>query len=88
MSATVLFGILLLLTIGIWLVAAINMWYGRELLNRQKILTMALLPYLQKIQQDKATLKALRIDKNEPLSKYQSVVLPDEVRIDFSENEK
>ena len=88
MSTVLFFGILVILTVGIWLVALIGLWYGRELLKRQKILTWALLPYLKKMEQDKATLKALHIDKDEPLSKYQAVVLPDEVSIDFTKNEK
>jgi len=88
MSAVIFFSILVLLTVGVWLVVAISLWYGRELLKRQRVLTMALLPYIKKMEQDKQTMKALRIDKDEPLSKYEQVVLPDEVHIDFSRNEK
>ena len=88
MSTIILFAVLILLTIGIWAVVLISLWYGRELLKRQQVLTNAVLPYLQKTAQDKATLKALHIDKNEPLSKYQEVVLPDEVHVDFSRDEK
>ena len=88
MSSVVFFGVLATLTVGIWLVVAISFWYGRELLKRQQILTSALLPYLKKIEQDKATLKALHIDKNEPIEKYREVTLPDEVHIAFTETEK
>ena len=88
MSVIVLFVILILLSIGVWAVALISLWYGRELLKRQQILTKALLPYLKKIEQDKATLKALHIDEHEPLAKYQEVVLPDEVHIAFNRDEK
>ena len=88
MSVIVLFVILILLTFGVWAVAVISLWYGRELLKRQQALTKALLPYLKKIEQDKATMKALHIDKDEPLSKYQEVVLPDEVQIAFHRDEK
>ena len=88
MSVIILFSVLILLTIGVWLVAVIGLWYGRELLKRQRILVHALLPYLEKTTKDMATLKALNINKDEPLSKYQEVVLPDEVHISFTENEK
>ena len=85
MSAIIFFGILFLLTVGVWLVAVISLWYGRELLKRQKALTMALLPYFKKMEQDKATMKALHIGKDEPLSKYKEVTLPDEINIRFTE---
>ena len=88
MSSVVFFIILIMLTIGIWFVSIISLWYGRELLKRQKILTLALLPYLKKMEQDKATMKALHIDKNEPIEKYREVTLPDEVHIAFTETEK
>ena len=88
MSSIIFFTVLILLTIGIWSVAVLSLWYGHELLKRQRILTAALLPYLKKIQQDKATLKALHIDKNEPIEKYREVTLPDEVHIAFTESEK
>ena len=88
MSAVVFWGILVLLTIGIWLVVVISLWYGCELLKRQRVLTMALLPYIKKIEQDQKTIKALHIGKDELLSKYEEVVLPDEVHIDFMQNEK
>ena len=88
MSTVIFFGVLVLLTVGVWLVAVISLWYGRELLRRQRVLTKALLPYINKLEQDKQTMKALRIDKDEPLSKYQEVVLPDELDIDFSHSEK
>lgn len=88
MSSIVFFGILILLVVGVWLVAAISLWYGRELLKRQRILTLALLPYLKKMEQDKATMNALHIDKDEPLSKYKDVTLPDEMNIRFTGEEK
>ena len=88
MSTVIFFGVLVLLTVGVWLVAVISLWYGRELLQRQRALTRALLPYIKKMEQDKATMKALHIGKDEPLSKYEEVVLPDEIQIDFSRNEK
>ena len=88
MSSILFFGVLFLLTMGVWLVAVISLWYGRELLKRQRALTSALLPYLKKVEQDKATLKALHIDKDEPLSKYQDLTLPDEVHVAFTRNEK
>lgn len=84
MSVLVLFVVLFLLMLGAWVFAAISLWYGRELLKRQRILTRALLPYLKKMEQDKATMKALQIDKDEPLSKYQNITLPDEIHIDFT----
>ena len=85
MSALIFFGVLILLTAGVWLVAVIGFWYGRELLKRQKALTMVLLPYIQKMEHDKKTMKALHIRKDEPLSKYAAVTLPDEVNISFTE---
>ena len=85
MSAAVFFVILLLLTIGIWLVVVISLWYGRELLKRQRVLSTAFLPYLEKIEKEKETLKALHIDKNEPIEKYRNVTLPDEVHIAFTD---
>jgi len=85
MSTIIFFSVLLLLTVGIWLVAVISLWYGRELLKRQRALTMALLPYIKKMEQDKATMKALHINKDELLSKYQEVTLPDEINIRFTE---
>ena len=88
MSATLFLGILVILTSGIWIVAVCSFWYGRELLKRQRILTEAFLPYLKKMEQDKATLKALNIDRNEPLDKYKDVVLPDEVHLSFIGKEK
>ena len=88
MSATIFFCVLVLLAIGVWAVAVCSFWYGKELLKRQSALTNALLPYLKKIEQDKATMKALNIDKNEPISKYQEVVIPDEVHIAFTEEKK
>ena len=88
MSAMFFFGVLVLLMIGVWLIVVISLWYGRELLKRQRALTMALLPYIQKMEQDKATMKALHIGKDEPLSKYQDVTLPDEVHIAFTGEEK
>ena len=88
MSTTIFFTVLILLTIGVWAVAIISFWYGRELLKRQRILTTCLLPYLKKMEQDKATLKALHIAKDEPIEKYRDVTLPDEVHIAFTESEK
>ena len=88
MSSVIFFGILVLLCVGVWMIVAISLWYGRELLKRQRALTLALLPYLKKTEQDKATMKALHIAKDEPLSKYQDVVLPDEVDIRFTREEK
>ena len=88
MTAVLFFGILVILTIGIWLVVVISLWYGRELLKRQRALTYLLLPYLKKVEQDKATMKALHIDKNELISKYKEVTLPDEVHVAFSDSEK
>ena len=88
MSSIIFFSVLILLTIGVWLVAIISLWYGRELLKRQRILTMVLLPYLKKMELDKATMKALHIDKNEPIEKYRDVTLPDEVHIAFTGDEK
>ena len=88
MTTSIFFTILVLLTLGIWIVAICNFWYGRELLKRQKALMETFLPYLKKTEQDKETLKALNIDKNEPLSKYKEVVLPDEVHLSFTEKEK
>ena len=85
MSTVIFFSVLLLLTVGVWLVAVISLWYGRELLKRQRALTMALLPYIQKMEHDKKTIKALHINKDEPLSKYEAVTLPDEVNIRFTE---
>lgn len=85
MSTVIFFGILVLLTAGIWLVVVISLWYGRELLKRQRALTMALLPYIQKMEHDKKTMKALNIGKDEPLSKYEDVTLPDEINISFTE---
>jgi len=88
MSAMLFFGVLVLLTTGVWIIVAVSLWYGKELLKRQRALTVALLPYLQKTEQDKATMKALHINKDEPLSKYQDVTLPDEVHIAFTGGEK
>ena len=88
MTAVFLFSILVILTVGIWMVVVISLWYGRELLKRQRALTYLLLPYLKKIEQEKATLKSLHIDKNELISKYKEVTLPDEVQVAFSDSEK
>ena len=85
MSATIFFTVLILLTIGVWSVAVISFWYGRELLKRQRVLSTAFLPYLEKIEKEKETLKALHIDKNEPIEKYRNVTLPDEVHIAFTD---
>ena len=85
MSTIIFFTVLILLTIGVWLVAVISLWYGRELLKRQRSLSMAFLPYLEKMEKEKAALKALHIDKNEPIEKYRDVTLPDEVHIAFTE---
>ena len=88
MSSIIFFSVLVILTIGIWLVAIISLWYGRELLKRQRTLTMALLPYIKKMEQDKATMKALRINKDEPIEKYKEVTLPEGVQISFTGDEK
>ena len=88
MSTIIFFCVLILLTIGIWMVAVISLWYGRELLKRQRVLTMALLPYLKKMERDKGVMKALHIDKDEPISKYKDVTLPDELDITFTGKEK
>ncbi len=88
MSSVIFFSILILLTIGIWMVVVISLWYGRELLRRQRALIKVLLPYIQKMERDRATMKALHIDKDEPISKYQDVTLPDEVHIAFTGEEK
>jgi len=88
MSTVLFFGILVLLTVGVWMVVVISLWYGRELLKRQRALTKLLLPYIQKMERDKATIKALHIDKDEPIEKYREVTLPDEIHIAFTGAEK
>ena len=85
MSVALLFGILAFLTIGVWVMAVINLWYGHELLKRQRELTQKLLPYLHKVELDNATIKALNIDKDEPISKYEEVTLPEQVRVTFTQ---
>ena len=76
---------MILLTVGVWGVALIGLWYGRELLKRQKKLTMVLLPYLKQIEKDNATMQALHIDKNEPIEKYREITLPDKVHVSFTD---
>ena len=85
MSVVLLFCLLAVLALGVWMVAVISLWYGRELLKRQRELTLVLLPYLHKVEQESATIKALNIDKDEPLSKYQEVTLPEQVRVTFTQ---
>ena len=88
MSVALLFGILFLLVLGVWLMVVINMWYGRELLKRQRELTKVLLPYLQHISQDQKIMHSLRIDKDEPIEKYKEVTLPEQVAVSFVDKEK
>lgn len=85
MSATVFFVVLILLTIGVWGVTFVGLWYGRELLKRQRELTRLLLPYLQKVEKDNSTIQSLCIDKNEPIEKYREVTLPDKVCVSFTD---
>ena len=88
MSTTIFFVILILLTVGIWLVAIISFWYGRELLKRQKEITLSLLPYLQKVAKEKATMQALHIDKDEPIEKYREITLPEQVHVSFTDKKE
>ena len=88
MSAVIFFSVLITLAVGVWVVAGIGFWYGRELLKRQQILVRALLPYLKKVEQDRATMSALHIDRDEPIAKYQEVTLPDAIHIDFRDTKE
>ncbi len=88
MSATIFFVVLVLLTVGVWGVALIGLWYGRELLKRQRELTHLLLPYLKKVEKDNSTMQALHIDKNEPIEKYREVTLPDKVCVSFTDTKE
>ena len=88
MTAGIFFTVLILLIVGVWAVAVISLWYGRELLKRQQELTQILLPYLKCVEKDNATIQALCIDKNEPIEKYRDVTLPDKVRVSFTDTKK
>ena len=85
MTVTLLLAVLILMTVGIWLVAIISLWYGRELLKRQRELTKILLPYLHQTELDKKTIKSLKISTDEPIEKYREVTLPDQVQVSFTE---
>ena len=83
MSATTLYYLLIFLVLGVWAVAVIGFWYGRQLLECQKGLIAQLLPYLKQIQTEQETIRSLSIPDSMPLSKLQDVALPDNVRVDF-----
>lgn len=88
MSAAVFWGALLLLAVGVWLLTIISFWYGRELLKRQKELTLLLLPYLHQVKLDQKVMHSLKIDKDEPIGKYKEVTLPEQVAVSFVDKEK
>jgi len=83
MSVSLLFVVLVVLTIGIWAVAFIAFWYGQKLLELQKQEIKQLLPYLKKIKSDQETLKSLTVSDETPLMKLKDITLPDNVQVNF-----
>ncbi len=84
MTVAVLFGILILLTVGVWCCAIMGFWYGQKLLKQQKEELKSLLPYLKKIKQEQDTLKSLTVSDEMPLSRLKDITLPENVHINFS----
>lgn len=83
MSTSVLFYILLFLTLGVWMSAFVGFWYGRRLLELQRQEIKQLLPYLKKIKSDQETLKSLTVSDETPLMKLKDITLPENVQVNF-----
>ena len=83
MSATTLYYLLVCLVLGIWAIVVISFWYGRKLLERQRVLVSQLIPYLKQVQTERETIRSLSISDSTPLSKLQNMTLPDNVQVDF-----
>ena len=83
MSATTLYYLLVWLVLGIWAIVVISFWYGRKLLERQRVLVSQLIPYLKQVQTERETIRSLSISDSTPLSKLQNMTLPDNVQVDF-----
>ena len=88
MSSSILLSVLLLLALGVWLASVIGIWYGRKLVRFQQDLVRTLLPYLNQMEQEKAIMRDLKVDKDEPLEKYREIVLPNQVHVDFTEEKE
>lgn len=84
MSVSILFWLLVALTIGVWGCALIGFWYGQKLLAQQQKDFKCLVPYLKKIIADQETLKSLTISDDIPLAKLEKIDLPENVRLNFS----